>query len=114
MLKETMTAAVQRKSPEGKVALLGSGAVTLRIVSPTEGVSLLRDLSLPSSLNTIGLRAEIVPAVREVLWMVDGKPYQLTAYPYTVRWPLQVGEHVFQVRTPLANEKSATVHIRVE
>ncbi len=114
LIKGTMTTAVKRRLPEGRVTTLGSGAVTLRIVSPTEGVSLLRDMTLPSSLNTIGFRAEVVPAVREVLWMVDDKPYQLTAYPYTVRWPLQVGEHVIQVRTPLANEKSAVVHIRVE
>jgi len=52
--------------------------------------------------------------LREVLWMVDGKPYQLAAYPYTVRWPLQAGDHVIQARSPLTSERSAAVHIRVE
>jgi len=92
----------------------GSAPVVLRVVSPNDGASLLRDPSLPASRNTIGLRVEVTPQVREVLWVVDGKPYQLAAYPYTVRWPLQAGEHSFQARVPLSSETSAAVRIRVE
>jgi hypothetical protein len=75
---------------------------------------MLRDPSVPASRNTIGLRVEVMPPLKEVLWVVDGKPYQLAAYPYTVRWPLQAGEHSFQARSPFANERSALVRIRVE
>lgn len=95
-------------------AMLGTGQTQLHIVSPGDGANLLRDPSLPPARNTIGLTVEVVPPVREVLWMVDGEPYQLAAYPYTVRWPLVEGEHVIQARSPLTREMSAVVRIRVD
>jgi len=112
----TTAAVIAKRMPLADArGALGSGSpVVLHVVSPSEGTSLLRDPSMPSSRNTIGLRVEVTPPVREVLWVVDGKPYQLTAYPYTVRWPLQAGEHTFQARTPLTSEMSAVVRIRVE
>lgn len=119
IVSNTMAVASRRKSPTEKGAIQGvgkldSGLTELRIVSPSDGSNLLRDPSMPPSRNTIGLRVEVVPQVREVLWVVDGKPFQLAAYPYTVRWPLQAGEHVIQARTPFTRELSAMVHIRVE
>lgn len=92
----------------------GSARQVLRIVAPSDGLNLLRDPALPASLNTIGLRAEVTPPLREVLWLVDGKPYQVAAYPYTVRWMLQPGEHVIQARAPFTAEMSKPVRIRVE
>ena len=77
-------------------------------------LNLLRDLSLPPDRNTIGLRVEVTPPLREVLWVVDGKPYQLATYPYTVRWTLQPGKHMIQARSPFTSEISSPVHIRVE
>jgi penicillin-binding protein 1C len=86
----------------------------LRVVSPGNGLKLLRDPSLPPEHNTIALQAEVTPPLREVLWLVDGKPYQLAPYPYTVRWTLRPGEHTIQARSPLAPEASVPVRIRVE
>lgn len=86
----------------------------LRILAPGDGLSLLRDPSLPASLNTIGLRLEMTPPAREVLWEVDGKPYRVAAYPYTVRWQLQAGEHTIRARSTFTPEVSQVVHIRVE
>lgn len=111
---ETTTAAVRHRSPADMVAALGTGQPTLRIAAPSDGLNLLRDPSVPASRNTIALRLEVAPPVREVLWVVDGKPYQLAAYPYTVRWPLQAGEHVIQARMPFARVMSVPVRIRVE
>lgn len=96
------------------VVRLGEAKTALRIVMPSDGLRLLRDPSQPPSLNTIALQAEVAPPVPELLWLVDGKPFQLAPYPYTVRWPLQVGDHVIQARTPLSKELSAPVHIHVE
>lgn len=87
---------------------------TLRIIAPADGLKLLRDPALPATLNTIGLRVEVSLPMQEVLWEVDGKPYQLAKYPYTVRWVLQPGEHLIRVRSPLTGETSRPVRIRVE
>lgn len=86
----------------------------LRVIAPGDGLTLLRDPSIPDSRSTIGLRVEISPPIREVLWLIDGKPYQLAAYPYTVRWPLKAGEHVIQARSPFSSEISAPVRVHVQ
>lgn len=108
------SAPLRTRSPEDIGTAPVTARQTLRIVAPSDGLKLLRDTSLPASRNTIGLRVEITPPMREVLWLVDGKPYQLVSYPYTVRWPLQPGEHVLQVRSPFTSEISKEVRIRVE
>jgi penicillin-binding protein 1C len=110
----TASAPIQTRSPEDVGKAAGAGLQILRIVAPSDGLKLLRDTSLPASRNTIGLRVEITPPMREVLWLVDGKPYQLVSYPYTVRWALQPGEHVIQARSPFTSEISRPVRIRVE
>lgn len=94
--------------------VVGVAAPSFRVVSPADGIKLLRDPTVPASHNTIALQAEVSPPVAEVLWLVDGQPFQLVPYPYAVRWPLQVGEHVIQARSPLSGEVSRVVRIRVE
>ncbi len=91
-----------------------AGPVGLRIVTPRDGLRLLRDPTIPAAFNTIGLRAEVSPAVKELLWLVDGKPFRLAAYPYAVRWPLRSGEHLIQAQVPLTREYSAPVRVRVD
>ncbi len=117
--KNTVRVVLQRDAQASRRAGTGGLAAAskpaeMRIISPENGESLLRDPSLPDSRNTIGLRVEVSLRVPEVLWFVDGKPYQIAAYPYTVRWQLQHGEHVIQARIPLTEEKSDSVHIHVE
>lgn len=114
MQDKTDSTSLQTRFPKNiSVAPYPSPSV-LNVVSPRDGLNLLRDPSLPPARNTIGLRVEVTPPLREVLWMVDGQPYQLAPYPYTVRWTLQPGTHVIQARSPLSSEISTPIHIRVE
>ena len=87
---------------------------TLRVVSPRDGLTLVRDPTVPANHNTIAFQLEVDPAVPQVLWMVDGQPYKLASYPYTVRWELRAGEHVVQASMPLSRKRSAPVRIRVQ
>lgn len=113
-LGEKSTVIARRLAPAEIGASRGQVVAALRILSPSGGLKLLRDPSQPAVRNTISLQAEVAPPVPEVLWLVDGKPFQLAPYPYTVRWPLQVGEHVIQARAPTSRELSQAVRIRVE
>lgn len=113
-LGEKSAAVVRRRSSLKPGTAGGYAKSVLRIVAPRNGLMLLRDPSVPAAHNTIALQAEVAPPVHELLWLVDGRPYRLAPYPYTVRWPLQVGEHVFQARSPLSSEASTPIHIRVE
>ncbi len=114
MLGSSAKGPARKAVPSIAAARPGATSQLLRVVAPADGMNLLRDPSLPASLNTIGLRAEITPAMKEILWVVDGKPYRLATYPYTVRWTLQPGEHVIQARAPFSDDISQPVHIRVE
>ncbi|MCP4699050.1 MAG: glycosyl transferase [Gammaproteobacteria bacterium] len=87
--------------------------VTLRIVSPESSLPLLSNPDVPAAMNSVALRVNVDPAVPQVLWYVDGKPYKLADSPYTVRWPLQTGLHAFQARLPYRQEVSQTVQVMV-
>ncbi|MEI6412896.1 MAG: transglycosylase domain-containing protein [Pseudomonadota bacterium] len=86
----------------------------LHIVMPEEGLRLVRDPEVPPDASSMALRVVVQPRVAQVLWWVDDKPFQLADYPYTVRWPLSVGEHHFQARIPYTGSRSQRIRIRVE
>ncbi len=62
----------------------------------------------------MALRAVVDPPSEQVLWVVDGVPFELTNYPYTVRWPLEPGEHTIQARLPHTDSVSSVVRVVVE
>ena len=77
-----------------------SRPVRLRITSPENGVRLLRDPETPPDQSTLALTVVVDPPVPQVVWYVDGRPYETVGYPYSARWRLVPGDHVFQVRLP--------------
>ncbi|MEA2603251.1 MAG: penicillin-binding protein [Acidobacteriota bacterium] len=94
--------------------LASNRPVRLRITSPEHKVRLLRDPETPLDLSTVALTVVVDPPVRQVVWYVDGRPYQTVDYPYTTRWRLQPGEHTFQVRVPFTPEGSPEVRVIVQ
>lgn len=99
-------------TPAGK--RLDTKPVKLSIVAPQDGLRLLRNPAVPDALNTLALELRVEPAVGQVLWYVNEKPYRLAEPPFTVRWPLQPGTHTFQARLPYRPEASEKVTIWVE
>jgi penicillin-binding protein 1C len=89
-----------RLGPATPLSLGLSRAPRLAIASPEDGLRLISDPETPHSMATLALRATVDPTSEQVVWYVDGKPFQLVDYPYTARWPLAPGEHRFQVRLP--------------
>ena len=81
---------------------------------PEHRVRLLRDPETPAELSTVALTVVVDPPVRQVVWYVDGRPYETVDYPYATRWRLQPGEHTFQVRVPFTPEGSPEVRVIVQ
>jgi tricorn protease len=52
--------------------------------------------------------------VPQVVWYVDGAPFQVADYPYTVRWRLAPGDHVFQARLIDGRTVSSPVRVLVQ
>jgi penicillin-binding protein 1C len=99
--------------PGGPSLVFASLAATrVRVVSPSDGLRLLLDPETPPGLATLALRAVVEPMAAEVVWYVDGRPFEVAAYPYEARWPLARGEHAIQART--RDAASAAVRIRVD
>ncbi len=69
----------------------------LSVSSPLHGTVVYRDPEIPESRATLPLRATVEPPVDVVTWLVDGVVFAEVEAPYEVRWPLVLGEHVFQV-----------------
>ena len=60
------------------------------------------------------LRAVVEPAVEQLVWYVDGRPFRTVDAPFETRWPLEPGEHSFQARLPWGDVRSAAVRVRVD
>jgi hypothetical protein len=98
-------------APAGLARLLAGDIVRLSIRSPEDGLRVLRDPETPPEQSTLALRALVNPPVPQVVWYVDGAPFQVADYPYTVRWRLAPGDHVFQAR--LIDGRTASSPVRV-
>jgi len=106
----------------------------LRILSPQNNLRLIRNPELPADLASLALTASVssnpaaqalsppdqqpllqrqVP-VTQLLWYVDGKPFQLAAASATVRWPLQPGQHQFQAKVPYSTLASSVITVQVQ
>lgn len=88
--------------------------VALTLNSPSSDTHLLINPEVPAPMNTLSLRVNAEPPVSQVLWYVDGQPYQLAGPPYTVHWPMERGEHSFQVRLPYRDETSLIASVKIE
>jgi penicillin-binding protein 1C len=97
--------------PAGAARISMPAAVRLSVRSPENGLRVLRDPESPPEQSTLALRAVVDPPVPQLVWYVDGAPYRVVDYPYTVRWRLAAGEHAFQAR--LVDGRTASSSVRV-
>ena len=88
-------------------------APRLTITSPASGLRVLRDPETPQARSTLALRVTVDPPTEQVVWYVDGQPFEVTDYPYTARWPLAPGEHTLQAQVPFQEAASAVVRVTV-
>jgi penicillin-binding protein 1C len=84
-------------------------APTVRVTSPRTGDHVLRDPESPK--GTLALEATVDPPIPQLLWYVDGEPYQLVDYPYSARWTIVPGEHRFEARVPATPLGSNVVRV---
>jgi penicillin-binding protein 1C len=98
----------------GPGSLRDTGPVRLRITSPENGLRLLRDPETPADQSTLALTVIVDPPVPQVVWYVDGQPYETVAYPYATRWRLTPGDHLFQVRLPYRPGGSPAARVVVQ
>lgn len=96
-------------------ALAGEAAKdpSVSVVSPEDASRIRFDPETPRELATLSLEAEVRPPVDQLVWYVDGVPFQVVDYPYKARWPIAVGEHTFQVRFPFSRTASRPVRVTV-
>ncbi len=89
-------------------------APRVRILYPRSGTRILSDPERPAGADVLTLRASSSEPVPELLWYVDGVPFQTAPYPYTVRWPIVPGEHVFVAEVPMTPIRSQPVRVILE
>ncbi len=86
---------------------------SLAVTYPKNGARFLPDPETPPEFATISLEASVEPPVEQVLWYVDGKPYEVADYPYSARWRIRPGAHTFRIGLPSAPLASPPVRITV-
>ncbi len=92
----------------------GDQEVRVSIRFPRDGTRLMQDPESPESLSTLALEVDVTGPVEQVVWYVDGMPFRTVGYPYSVRWPVARGEHVFEARVPFTRIRSRPVHVILE
>ncbi|MCP4900489.1 MAG: hypothetical protein GY906_26290, partial [bacterium] len=85
----------------------------IQITEPTPDLRLLQDPEAPANHSTLALRATVNPPTEQLVWYVDGTPFAVVDYPYTVRWPLTPGRHSIQARLPFVESSSSVVDVLV-
>jgi penicillin-binding protein 1C len=101
-------------APGGGRTAARARPVRLSVAAPESGLHVFRDPEVPPDRSTLALRAIVDPPVPQVLWYVDGAPFELAGYPYTARWVLRPGEHRIQARLPGSPVASAEVTVVVQ
>ncbi len=95
----------------GPHALRSLDAPAVTITAPQNGSRVVADPEVPAAWATLALTVEVDPPVDQVLWSVDGQPYALVEAPYTARWPMAPGEHVFEASVPFSEARSGAVRV---
>jgi penicillin-binding protein 1C len=88
--------------------------VRLSVITPEAGTHVWRNPESPPAANRLLLRAKTTPHVPQIVWYVDGVPFAMTDPEAPVAWPMQTGEHKFQVGLPLRPERSVPVSLMVQ
>ncbi len=86
---------------------------SITIQEPRSGTTFVIDPDTPRMMQTLSLRADVRPRISKIVWHVDGKPFETTSHPYTVRWPLMPGNHTIQARFAHADIVSDVITITV-
>ncbi len=88
--------------------------IRLSVIAPAAGLRVWRNPESPAAANRLLLRAKSIPRVPQIVWYVDGNPFAVTDPESAVAWPMQPGEHRFQIGLPLRPERSASVMMTVQ
>jgi penicillin-binding protein 1C len=85
-------------------------AGALEIVSPLAGATYLRDPTLRAEFQTLPLRAR--SETGRVEWRVNGTFVGKSAPGAPVRWPLQTGKHLIEVKDAQGRTATTTVTVK--
>ena len=88
-------------------------AIQLSVLTPEAGTRVWLNPESPPAANRLVLRARTAPRVPQIVWYVDGVPFATTDPNQPVTWPMQAGEHRFQIGLPLRPERSRSVKLLV-
>jgi penicillin-binding protein 1C len=113
---ETVSKPVAAVDPDTRAELTppDQAADVVTVVSPRNNMRVIRNPELPADLASLPLKATLPAGVTQVVWYVDGKPFQMGPSETAVRWPLQPGMHTFEAKIPYRGLSSTPVTIQVE
>ncbi|MBN2498521.1 MAG: penicillin-binding protein 1C [Deltaproteobacteria bacterium] len=85
--------------------------VRLRVTEPRDGSRYVFDPDTPTDYATVRLAAEVEPADRPIVWLVDGVPVARVDYPYEHRWSLSPGVH--SIRAAMLNSRQVSEPVTI-
>ncbi|MBT3223496.1 MAG: hypothetical protein HN348_30865 [Proteobacteria bacterium] len=84
------------------------------ILSPRDGELVMSDPEAPTGTSTLLLQAEVSADVEQLVWYVDGAPYEVVEHPFVARWAISGGRHRIEARVPFRDISSSPVLVIAE
>jgi len=103
----------ERLQLQPPLASSNSPPARISLASPEPNIAILRDPDIPQELATLELRAIVDPPRSDIVFWIDGAPYRTASPPYSIRWPLQPGQHTIQAKHPASGAASSKIRISV-
>lgn len=105
---------MSRSGRGGSTRQLPMGDGAIRIAQPEANTRIIRDPDTAAAESTLQLLAIVEGSAQQVVWYVDGHPFRTVSAPFSVRWPIAPGEHVFEARAAYGRARAARVRVFVE
>ena len=113
VLTEFMPSGPGAAAPIPIASVPASASTRLRIVSPLNHTTFIRNPEAPVGSTFLPLRLGADSGEGQVVWYVDGQPFQVAAATETVQWPVTPGRHQFEARPPYDPGGSSRVEVTI-
>jgi len=100
-------------APPALIEAVAEAPHRLRIGSPLNNSTYIRNPEQPPGLAFLPLRLTADSGDGQIVWYVDGKPLQVADNRETVRWPVEPGRHSIEARLPYGGGGTRAVEVTV-
>ncbi len=95
-------------------SIAAGAAAPLVIATPEHDTHIWLNPEQPAQMNRLALKLQPAPGVGQIVWHIDGAPFETADADKTVFWPMRPGVHRIEARRALQPGGSRPVKVTIE